>query len=125
MEFMHNLCLCSGARQVNKARKEGDVGVGGQPGGLQSIDLGEGRRAEMEGVPAVSGQGAKWQEKFESCEEGPVAAFGGVLPTLPSCRKTSFHSEVTELKDLRLTPGIGGKQLVPLLPLLSFLPFAC
>ena len=58
-------------------------------------------------------------------EEEPVAAFGGVLyPTLPSCRKTSFHSEVTELKD-EDWPGNRRKAVVPLLPLLSFLPFAC
>ena len=77
------------------------MGVGNNRGGLQSIDLGgreEGRGWRV--FPVASADVSSGRRNFESCEEEPVAAFGGVLyPTLPSCRKTSFHSEVTELKD--------------------------
>lgn len=40
MEFTHNLRLYPGAGQVNKATKEGGVGVHNEWGGLQSIHLG-------------------------------------------------------------------------------------
>ena len=56
------------------------MGVGNNWGGLQSIDLGG--RAEGRGwrvFPVASADVSSGRRNFESREEEPVAAFGGVL----------------------------------------------
>lgn len=58
----------------------------------------------MQGVPSCCCPCASGRRSFESCEEELVTGFGDVLyPTLPTCRKTSLHSEAIESEGGGLT----------------------
>lgn len=49
--------------------------------------------------PLASAYVSSGRRNFESCKEELVTGFWGVsYPTLPTCRKTSSHSEVIELE---------------------------
>lgn len=59
----------------------------------------------IEGVPSCFCYVSSGRRSFESCcEEELVTGFWGVLYlTLPTCRKTSLHSEVIELEGAGLS----------------------